>query len=135
ARVSSGVGVAPTPVAPDLVSNFPKFDVEWRWVAVCRAHRAILRTCWSVTVFNPRGSFFDCRAASFNVDSNRRLSTGSTCKRDKFIGAKITGLRFILPRKIGPRWTLIARAYAPHPVIVLGDVSAGPANESRFKLF
>src|SRR6185436_9294280 len=110
-------------IAQDFISDFPKFDVERRWVAVRRAHRAILRTRWSVTVFNPRGSFFDCRAASFNVDSDRRLSTGSTCKRDKLIGAEITGLRFVFPRKIGPRWTLIARAYAPHPVIVLGDVS------------
>src|ERR1044072_5367314 len=42
-RVSLGVGVTSHPVAPDLISDSPKFYVERRWMTVRRAHRAILR--------------------------------------------------------------------------------------------
>src|ERR1043165_968442 len=123
------------PVAPDLIPDFPKLHSERRRGTISRAHRAILRSHWSVTIFDPLRRFFDSRAAAFNVHRDRRLGPRGARERNEFIGAEVARLGFILPRQVDPRYTLVARPDAPHPAIVLRDIATGPANESRIELF
>src|ERR1043165_6276282 len=119
--------MAAHPVAPDLISDFPILHCERRRVTVSGTHRTIFRRFWSVAVFNPCGGFCGGGAASLDVDRYRRLSTDGTCKHHELIGAEVARLGFVLPRKIGPRHTLVTRSYSPHPVIILGHVSPWPA--------
>src|ERR1043166_554821 len=127
--------MATHPVAPDLISDFPELDRKRRRVAVSSAHRAILRRRRSVTVFNPRRSFFDSRTATFDVDRDGRFGTRSARECHELVSAEVARLGFILPRQVGPGDALVARVDAPQPVIVLRDVAAGPANKRRVELF
>src|SRR6185437_6383036 len=103
-------------------------------MTVRHAHRAILRRRWSITVFNPRRSFFDSCTTTFDVHRDRGLSTSGARERNELIGAEVARLRLILPGQVRPCGTLVARPDAPHPAIVLRDIAAGPANESRIEL-
>src|SRR6185503_7355032 len=123
--------MAAYPVAPDLVSNFPKFDAKWSRVTIGCTHRTVFRGCWSIAVFNPRCGFIRGRAASLDVDSNRSLSSKLAGEHDKLICTKVARLRFVLPREIGPRDTLVTRSDSPEPAIILGHVTTRPANKSR----
>src|ERR1043165_1863348 len=119
------------PVAPDLVPDFPILHAEGRQIPILDAQRAVFRSVWSVAVLDPRCRFFGSRATSLDVHCKRGLSAGGAREQQKLVGAKVARLRFVLPRKISPRDTRVAWSNAPHPVIVLRDVPARPANERR----
>src|SRR5690349_11370527 len=105
--------MAAHPVAPDLVSNFPKLHRKWSRVPVRGTHRAILRSRRTITVFNPGCSLVDSCATSFNVHRDRWFSTRGARKSDELISAEVAWLRFVLPRQIGPRDAFITRTDTP----------------------
>src|SRR5688572_17218127 len=98
-------------------------------MTVSCTHRAVLRSCWSIAVLDPCSRLFNARAASLDVHRDRRLSTDSARERHELIRAEVAGLGFVLPGEVGPRDTLVTRADAPHPAIVLSDVSARPSDK------
>src|SRR5215213_8432511 len=69
-RVGFSIRVATHPVAPDLISNFPKFDAEWSRVTIGCTYRSMNRSCRSVAVLNPGCCFRRGGAASFDIDGN-----------------------------------------------------------------
>src|SRR6202022_4030113 len=83
-----------------------------------------------IAVLNPGGRLFRRRTASGDVHGNRWLRAHSPSELDEFVGAEVARLRLVRPGEIDPRWTLVARTDAPPPMVILRDVSAGPADES-----
>src|SRR6185436_8006718 len=101
------------PVTPDLVSNLPKLDGKWCRMPVGSTHRAVLRSCGSITVFNPGSRFFDSRASSLNVHRDRRFSAYRARESNEFVSAEIAWLWFVLPREIGPGNAFVTRTNSP----------------------
>src|SRR6266498_1284444 len=121
------------PVPPDFVANFPKLHAERRRMSVRGAHRTILRSRWSVAVFDPGGGLFNSPAASFHLDGNCRLRPDGTREKDELVCTEVARFGLILPGKISPRGSLVAWSGAPKPVVILRDVAARPANEGGFE--
>src|ERR1700737_4592777 len=129
-RVGSGVGMSAHPASPYFVSDLPIFHAKRLWVPVRRAHGAILRCRRPIAVLNPGSCLFWRRTTSGDVHRNRWLRAHSPSELDEFIRAEVARLRLVCPGEIDPRWTLVARTDAPRPMVILRNVSAGPADES-----
>ena len=131
ARVGLRVAVAAHPVAPNLIAQFPGLHPERFGMTVLRAQCAILRGRGAVDVLDPRRRFLGSGTATFDVDDEMRLGAEIAAEADELVGAEVARLALVRPGQVDPLRALVARPDAPHPVIVLGDVSPGPADEAR----
>ena len=131
ARVGIRVGVPPHPVAPNLVPQLPGLHAERLGMTVLRAQRSILGRRGAVDVLDPRRGFIGGRTATLDVDDEMRLGAEVLAEADELVSAEVARFALVRPGQVDPLGPLVARPDAPHPVIVLRDVPAGPADEAR----
>src|SRR5256884_9048173 len=113
----------------------PPRSTLFPYTTLFRSHGALTGRSRTVRILNPRRRLSRRCAAALDIHGNRRFSADISAETNEFISAKIAGLRLVAPGKVRPREPLIARTNAPHPVIILSNVSAWPANEGRTQRF
>ncbi|PYU76830.1 MAG: hypothetical protein DMG49_00745 [Acidobacteria bacterium] len=123
------------PVSPDLVANFPILHLERIWTTVRRTHGTIARRHRTIGILNPCRRLCGRRAAAFHIHRNRGFRAHTTAETNEFISTEVARLQLISPGKVRPCEALIAGTNAPHPVIILGNVPAWPANKGRMQRF
>ena len=95
------------------------------------AHGPVLGRGRPVAVLDPGRGLFRGRASAFDVHRDRGLGAHAAAERDELVRADVAGLGLVLPGEVDPDGALVAGPDAPRPVVVLGDVAAGPAEEGR----
>ena len=96
-----------------------------------RAQRPVLRRRGTVGVLDPVRGFVGGRATALDVHHEVRLGADVAAQADELVGPEVARFALVPPRQVAPLGPLVARSDAPEPVVVLGDVATGPADEGR----
>ena len=120
--------------APVLVAHAPIGHVE-RFRAAIRS--ALLRPggtigtgIGEIAIFDPVAQF--AGSAGADVAAEIRFGANQAAEADKFLGADVVGFDHFAPVDVDPAGSLVARADAILPVIVIGEAAARPADDRWF---
>ena len=84
-------------------------------------------------VFNPFGQFLDRAAADVAADVGRGADL--IAEIQKLVRAELVVLHHAAPGRVDSLWTLIARADAVLPMILIRETAARPADDGNFNFF
>ena len=125
--VGGRVGMSAHPIAEHFIAKLPLPHAPGSGMSVCGTQRAVSGSRRTVYIFNPGCGFRRCRASTVHVHGDRWFDAEAAAEGEVLVGAKVVRLGRVTPGDIRPDGAQITRPNAPLPVVILRNVTAGPA--------
>ena len=117
--------------APGFVADAEELHVPGLVATVLSAQTSHRRVAVAGHVFHPLGHLLHCATA--HVAADVRLAAEHLAEIEELVGTEGVVLDGATPVVVAQRRTLAARTDAVHPVIVVGETAARPAQNRHFE--
>ena len=134
AAVEVGVVLRPhvAPAAPVLVPHAEEGELPRLLPSVLPAKFRHLRLAGERDVFDPLRHLLDCAAP--HVAADVRIRADHLAEVQEFMGSEVVVLDHATPVGVDPPRALLPEADPVHPVVLVGEAAARPAEDRRLQL-